>query len=280
MRIDLHTHSTFSDGTNTPTELLWEARQAGVSILGLTDHDTIAGWDEAERAVADAGISLVRGMEISTKYEQKNVHLLAFLFNPQDEQIQTHITTMADNRQSRAQRIVELLSRDYPIDFRQVREAFPYVKTLGRPHIADVLVAKGIFPDRSTAFTQALHASLPYYVSYGAPDTVQAIKWVVNAGGRAVLAHPRANSRGKIVSAQAIADFADAGLYGLEIDHRENTDMGKQELIGLAKALDLARFGASDFHGRGKPNMLGENLTASEVYLQLISGTYLEVLTP
>ncbi|MFC5370386.1 PHP domain-containing protein [Arcanobacterium bovis] len=280
MRIDLHTHTKFSDGTDSPHELMLKAAQAQLDVVGIADHDTIMGWDEAAKSVNKTGVSLVRGMEISSSYDGHDVHVLGVLFNPADPKIQLHINTMKGSRQRRAQLIVERLSVDFPISWHNVLEAAGNSTSIGRPHIADALVAQGVVKDRNEAFAQILHTSSPYYVPQIAPTTVEAIAMINNAGGKAILAHPKAVKRGFSLSDAAIEEFAQAGLFGIEIDHRDNPPAQRPELIELAKRLGLARFGASDYHGAGKPNTLGEGLTAAAVFAAAIEGTYLEVLYP
>ncbi|MBM7825084.1 putative metal-dependent phosphoesterase TrpH [Arcanobacterium pluranimalium] len=280
MRIDLHTHTKFSDGTDAPSELMLKAAHAKLDVVGVADHDTIDGWNEAANFVKTSGVSLVRGMEISSLYDGHDVHVLGILFNPDDATVQLHINTMKNARQLRAQKIVELLSADFLISWDDVLQAAATSKSIGRPHIADALVSKGIVKNRDEAFARLLHTSSPYYVPQIAPSTIQAIDMIKSAGGRAILAHPKAVKRGYSLSDDAIREFAQAGLFGIEIDHRDNPPSQRPVLKKLAKELGLARFGASDYHGTGKPNTLGEGLTAQEVFETAIEGTYLEVLHP
>lgn len=181
-RIDPHTHSAYSDGTDTPAQLLAIAAQAGLDAIALTDHDTTTGWDEAAAAVADTGVSLIRGAEMSCSSSGITVHLLAYLFDPASPGLVDNFRRTREDRETRAVRMVENLSADYPIAWEDVAAFAPEGGPVGRPHIADALVAAGAFPDRSAAFVKALHPSGPYYVHHWAPDPVEAVRCVREAG--------------------------------------------------------------------------------------------------
>lgn len=280
MLIDLHAHTNCSDGTDTPQQLLYSAQKAGLTVVGITDHDTIAGWQEAAAQVNSSGVSLVRGMEISTRWENISVHLLGFLFNPEFPELRLHQEKLRTSRQERAQKMVEKIALDYPITWEEVVEEGERSCSLGRPHIADVLVKKGYVPDRSVAFATILHPSGKYYLPQYAPSTLEAIEWVVKAGGKAVLAHPRAPKRGQMISDSAFSVFRDAGLFGVEVAHRDNLPELRDSLAKLVSELGLAALGASDYHGWGKPNRLGENCTSPAVFSALCADTYLPVLHP
>lgn len=282
MRIDLHAHSAVSDGTDTPSELMGAAQRAQLDVVALTDHDTIAGWDEAAAAVANTGVSLVRGIEISCSADGVTVHLLGYLFNP--ERAGQLLGLLSDARASRVQRIEEMtarIARDYPITLQDVYRQAGDAKTLGRPHLADALVAAGVVPNRSAAFTSLLKTSSPYYVRYQAPDPVVVTELVRQAGGVPVLAHPRAAARQRrMVSVEAIKAMVQAGLFALEADHRDHNEAARLQVRELAAELGVETTGSSDYHGDGKPNRLGENLTAPAVYEQLIAQAELQVIRP
>ncbi|MGO1590965.1 MAG: PHP domain-containing protein [Ancrocorticia sp.] len=280
MRIDPHTHTTRSDGRSTPAELMREAGQAGIDMIGLTDHDTVAGWDVAARGVGASGVALIRGMEISAMYHGITLHMLGYLFDPDNSAIQRHVREVRDSRVNRARDMVDRLSRDFPITWADVQRHIEPGATVGRPHIADALVEAGVVPDRGAAFTDLLRASSPYYVWHQAAEASEAIEWINGAGGRAVFAHPAAPHRNRIVPPEAFEEFAEAGLFGIEIDHRDNLESAKPELAAMADRLGLARFGSSDYHGLGKPNRLGENTTSQAVIEALTQSCQLEVLYP
>lgn len=281
IRIDPHTHSACSDGTDTPSELMWAALRAGLDVVGLTDHDTMAGWDEAATRVGPTGVALIRGTELSCSSHGISAHLLAYLFDPSDEALTAAMARTRESRDSRARRMVELIARDYPLTWEMVQQFAPSDGgPVGRPHIADALVALGVFPDRSAAFETVLHPSGPYYVHHWAPDPVDAVTMVRAAGGVPVLAHPRAGKRGRVLSEDVIAEMAAAGLFGLERDHRDHTEEDREDVARLAHRLGLQVTGSSDYHGTGKPNRLGENLTSEYVYRAVEEQSQLEVLRP
>ncbi|ADH92941.1 PHP domain-containing protein [Arcanobacterium haemolyticum] len=278
MMIDLHTHTTCSDGTDSPTELMKKACEVGIDVIGLTDHDTVSGWEEASIAARANNIRLVRGMEITATCHGVRVHILGYLFNSEDNKVQDHIRSVRESREGRARAITERLAADFPVTFEDVmRQAAPGA-TLGRPHIADALVEKGILANRSEAFEQVLATSSPYYVEQYAPDARAVVEFIHAAGGKTVWAHPKAMKRGTVAPDRAYRELAEAGLFGIEVDHRDNPADTRQFLTDIVNAYGLARFGSSDYHGRGKPNKLGENTTSPDAYRALIDGTFAEVI--
>lgn len=268
-RIDPHTHSAYSDGTDSPSKLLAKAAGAGLDMIGLTDHDTFAGWEEAAAAVPGTGVALIRGVEMSCAADGITVHLLALLPDPEDPGLTTCFAKTRESRETRAARIVENLSADYPITWDEVLAKAPEGGPIGRPHIADALVDAGAFPDRSAVFAQVLHPRGPYYVHHWAPDPVDAVELVLAAGGVPVLAHPKARARQRLLPESVIADMADAGLFGVERDHRDHAPEDREAVDALARRLGLRIFGSSDYHGAGKPNLLGENLTDPAVIVEV-----------
>jgi 3',5'-nucleoside bisphosphate phosphatase len=271
VRIDLHAHSNVSDGTQAPAELVAAAAAAGIDVLALTDHDSTDGWAEAGRAARELGLGLVPGMEISCKTgEGISVHLLCYLHDPTHPGLLEEITKAKDARWNRAERMVERLSEDYPLNWDDVTAHVAPGATVGRPHIADALVAAGIVADRSEAFTNILTSHSRYFVSHYAPNPVLAVELVRQAGGVPVFAHPVASARGRVVGEQTFNDMIDAGLLGIEIDHRDNPAEGKAWLRRLAARKNLIVTGSSDYHGAGKPNLLGENVTSPEMLDRII----------
>lgn len=277
MRIDLHAHSNVSDGTEAPAAVMAAAAAAGLDVVALTDHDSTDGWAEASRAARAAGIALVPGMEISCRTaEGISVHLLSYLHDPAHPGLLEEITKAKDARLIRAERMVTLLAEDYPLSWDDVIHHVAPGATLGRPHIADALVAAGVVADRTEAFASILTSHSRYFVQHYAPDPALAVELVRAAGGVPVFAHPVASARGRVVGERTYLKMIDAGLAGLEVDHRDNPEEGRSYLRGLAKAHGLLVTGSSDYHGTGKPNLLGENLTAPEVLArieELASGT-------
>lgn len=280
MRIDLHTHSAVSDGTDSPSELMQAAAAAGLDVVALTDHDTTAGWAEASDAVGHSGVALVRGTEISTRAGGISVHLLSYLHEPTDPGLMALFDRSRGSRELRAQHMVERIGEDIALTWADIEAQAADGATIGRPHIADALVARGHVPDRAAAFRTVLHPAGPYYVRYWAAETVDAIAAVLAAGGVPVMAHPRASVRGRIVSADTIRGLAEAGLAGLEVDHLDHTPQDRELLRELAAELGLLVTGSSDYHGTGKPNRLGALTTAVEVLEEIERRGSLPVLRP
>lgn len=277
MLIDLHTHSNASDGTETPAEVMAQAVRAGLDVIALTDHDTTAGWEEAADAAAEVGVGLVRGIEISCSREGKSVHLLGYLTAAGDAALGAELARARDSRLTRMDRMVERLAADgIPISVEQVRAELADGATLGRPHLADALIAAGVVDDRNEAFARFLSNDSPYYVDHYAPDPVRAVELVVAAGGAAVIAHPFTGRQDGVVTPDFLADLAAVGMLGVEVDHRDHDDAARRELRGVAAELGLVVTGSSDYHGSGKDNRLGENLTdpqALEAIVAAASGS-------
>ncbi|WP_323958994.1 PHP domain-containing protein [Arthrobacter sp. JZ12] len=270
MRIDLHAHSTVSDGTESPAELMRAAAAAGLDVIALTDHDSTAGWSEAAAEARTLGLALVPGMEVSCRTDTGvSVHVLSYLHNPDDPGLLAEVERSRDARLTRAERMVEKLAADYPISWEHVLEHVADGATIGRPHIADTLVSLNVVGTRSEAFASMLSARSPYWVGHYAPHPVHAVALVRAAGGVPVFAHPVASSRGRIVDSDVTHAMIDAGLLGLEIEHRDNPEEGRKELRGIAAKNNLLVTGSSDYHGTGKPNLLGENLTHPDVLARL-----------
>lgn len=264
--IDLHTHSTVSDGTDSPSQLVAASAAAGLDVLAITDHDTFGGWAEAERAARAAGIALVRGIEISCHYHWSSLHLLGYLTDPADPALGAELQHARDSRATRLERMVERMTADgIPISYQQVLAHVAPGATPGRPHIADALIEAGVIDHRDEAFMDWLSEDSPYYVSHYAIDPVRAVRLVRAAGGVPVVAHPFARTRGTDLPDSFIAELAQAGLGGLEAYHR---DHGPEEVLRaerLAAQYGLLLTGSSDYHGVGKRNRLAEHTTHPDV---------------
>jgi predicted metal-dependent phosphoesterase TrpH len=260
--IDLHTHTTASDGTDSPFALVKKALATGVTTLGITDHDSTAGWAEAVTAIQPQ-IQLVLGAEVSClTTDGISVHMLGLLFDGEDEQIQQMLSDSRDTRLPRMRKMVALLQADgFDISLEDVYEAAPDQATIGRPHLADALVAKKIVATRDEAFADLLHNESKYYVTHAAPTPADAIATIKSAGGVAVIAHPFASRRGQILTADSFQDLVAAGLDGIEVHHRDQNAAEQQVLIEIARELHLVTTGASDYHGTGKLNAMAENTT-------------------
>ncbi|MBF0671586.1 MAG: PHP domain-containing protein [Salinibacterium sp.] len=269
--IDLHTHSSVSDGTDTPTMLVEAAIEAGLDAIAITDHDSTAGWQEARLAAAGTSLTVIPGMELSTRLEWRSVHVLAYLFDPTDAAIVAETARIRASRLTRAESIVHRLSVDYSLSWDDVLEHTQEGATVGRPHIADALVAKGHAATRSEAFESILHPRHGYTRPHYAPDPVAAVRLIRAAGGVPVLAHPATEGRDAVVDEKTLARLVEAGLLGLEVGHRENTESGKRMLRRLAERYELVMTGSSDYHGFGKPNRLAEFTTEEAVLERIIA---------
>ncbi|VVJ16415.1 FIG00031715: Predicted metal-dependent phosphoesterases (PHP family) [Amycolatopsis camponoti] len=270
MTIDLHAHSTASDGTTPPAEIPLLAAKAGLEVVALTDHDTFAGLAEAGRAAADAGIELVPGVEISCRLDDAEVHLLGYFPDPGSAPLAAELELIRTDRARRAVRMVERCRElGAPITLDQV-EAIAAGAPLGRPHVAAALVAAGVVAETRAAFTDDWlgdggRADVPKHVL----STVDAIALVRAAGGATVLAHPRSEKRRAEVSDAQLAVLAGAGLAGIEADHPEQPPEVARRLREVAAGLGLLTTGSSDFHGDRKPVRLGEFTTPPDVLAAL-----------
>ncbi|MCS6576033.1 PHP domain-containing protein [Curtobacterium flaccumfaciens pv. flaccumfaciens] len=260
--IDLHAHSSVSDGTERPAELVRAAAAAGLDAVALTDHDTTAGWVDATTAALELPLTLLPGLELSTRIGYRSVHVLGYLVDPEHPGLVEETTRIRDGRLSRAHRMVDRIAEDHPITWADVLAQSSPGATIGRPHIADALVARGLESDRSAAFRGILHPASGYYEPHEAPSPLRGVELIRQAGGVPVIAHPAASSRGIVIDEPMLRSLVDAGLGGLEVDHRENLAHGKRTLLDWATRYDLFVTGSSDYHGTGKPNRLGEHRTA------------------
>lgn len=269
--IDLHTHSSVSDGTETPTQLVRAAVASDLGAIAITDHDSTAGWHEAFAAAQGTGLTVIPGMELSTNHGPASVHILAYLFDPSDAEIISETARIRDGRLHRAERIVRKIAEDYDLTWDDVLAQSSDGGTVGRPHIADALVARGHIPNRSAAFESILHWRGGYFEKYYAPSPLEGVRMIVAAGGVPVLAHPATHGRYRVMDDAMIKKLVDEGLFGLEVHHRDNTEDGKVRLLELCAKFGLAVTGSSDYHGLGKPNRLAENTTSPEVLERLIA---------
>src|SRR4051812_29107595 len=231
MRIDLHAHTRASDGTESPAQLVRAAAAAGLDVVAITDHDTTLGWAEAAAALPP-GLGLVRGAEISCRYRDVSLHLLGYLFDPASPELADALSRVRDSRVPRTRAIVKRLQgAGVDVTWDDVMERVEDGATVGRPHVADALVANGVVADRGEAFREWLHSRSPFYVRHEALDPVAAIRAVRAAGGVPVLAHPFARHRGRVLDDAAIVEMVSAGLAGLEVNHRDHSDADRARLL-------------------------------------------------
>ncbi|GAA2782505.1 PHP domain-containing protein [Streptomyces showdoensis] len=266
MRIDLHTHSTASDGTDTPAELVRNAAAAGLDVVALTDHDTTRGYAEAVAALPE-GLTLVTGAELSCRLDGVSLHMLAYLFDPEEPAFAAERELVRDDRVPRARAMVgKLRELGVPVTWEQVAR-IAGDGSVGRPHVAEALVELGVVPDVSGAFTSEwLADGGRAHVEKHELDPVEAIRLVKAAGGVTVFAHPLAVKRGECVPESAIAKLAEAGLDGIEVDHMDHDLPTRARLRGLAGELGLLTTGSSDYHGSRKTCGLGDCTTDPEIY--------------
>jgi 3',5'-nucleoside bisphosphate phosphatase len=260
--IDLHTHTTASDGTDSPRELVNKAIVQGLEILGIADHDTTSGWREATESLR-GNLKLALGAEISCLTDDGiSVHMLGLLFDPLHQEMQTVLEETRDGRLPRMRKMIQKMQAEgFDISIEDVEKAMPPGATMGRPHLADALVNKKIVKSRDEAFTDLLHNESRFYVSHAAPTPIEAVKLIRSAGGVAVIAHPFASRRGQILGTDDFADLVTAGLNGIEVDHRDQNPSERAMLRAIATDLELVITGSSDYHGTGKLNALAENHT-------------------
>jgi 3',5'-nucleoside bisphosphate phosphatase len=269
VRADLHSHSTASDGTCPPAEVMRRARAAGLDVIALTDHDTVAGHDAA-RAALPPGLTLVPGMELSCRMDGHSVHLLSYLFDPADPELAAEIARIRESRVRRAEEMVERLAElGAPVTWEQV-SALAAGGVVGRPHIARALAEAGAIDSPDQAFgPDWIGPGGRAYVSRYALDPARAIALVRAAGGVTVLAHPRA--RGWLMPDDVIAGLADAGLSGIEVWHPDQDHDQRVQLQALAARLGLLASGGSDDHGELTGYRIGSDTIAPDAYERLIS---------
>ncbi|MFC5822591.1 PHP domain-containing protein [Nonomuraea insulae] len=266
MRIDLHSHSSASDGTQPPADVVRRARERGLDVLALTDHDTVAGHPAAVEALPD-GLTLVPGMELSCRRGGQSIHLLAYLFDPHEPRLLAECARIKQAREERARVTVERLTElGVPVTWEQV-SSLAAGGAVGRPHIARAMVAAGAIAEPALAFTpQWIGTGGRAYVTRYALAPDRAVRLVRAAGGVPVLAHPKAAKRGYVVPDEWIAELAAVGLFGVEADHLDHDAYARQHIRALARDLDLAVTGSSDDHGELTGHRLGCETTAPEVY--------------
>jgi len=273
VRIDLHTHSRASDGTDTPAGLVHAAAAAGLDVVALTDHDTADGWAEAAEEATRVGIELVPGMEISTVHRGRAVHLLAYFPDPAYPPLAAELARILVGRAARVPTMVDRLNRlGVDITEDDVRLAAAGAAASGRPHVADALVTLGVVPDRTAAFDRYLGWGRPAHVDRYATPLEVAIRAVAGAGGVSVIAHPWGRGGPGGPDEATFAALQELGLAGLEVDHQDHDADARGQLRAIARNLDLVVTGSSDYHGVGKTDHdLGCNTTAPEEYERLTS---------
>ena len=274
MKIDLHTHSRVSDGTDTPTSLVMKAFAAGLDVIALTDHDTFGGVPEAQEAGKRIGVKVLCGIEMSTNHNQRPVHLLGYGCDPFDRALNEELAKSRFARTDRLPTMVQALTdAGLPLTVEDVMAAAAGAPTVGRPHVADALVAKGYVADRDEAFAKWLAEGQPGYVYRYSPTLEQAIDLIHAAKGVAVIAHPWGRQGRDVLSAPYIESLVvNHGLEGIEVDHEDHDADTRSLLFEMGARVGLVRTGSSDYHGTGKKgHPLGANLTRPSAYRDLIA---------
>ena len=273
MKIDLHSHSAISDGTDTPAELVEQARRSGLDVVALTDHDTFDGLDEAVAAGTALGVEVVRGVELSCSRQGQSVHLLAYGADPADPALAAEMIRVRGGRLGRLSGVLEKLAElGVPVTEAEVMAQVGLSPSVGRPHIADALVVAGHVRDRTEAFDRFLADGGPAHVARYATDVDRGVDLVHGAGGVAVIAHPWGRGREHVLPPEVLTGLVrDHQLDGLEVDHQDHDADTRQRLRRLADSLDVLITGSSDYHGTGKKDHdLGVNTTAPEVYTEIV----------
>jgi hypothetical protein len=286
LRIDLHTHSTASDGTDSPAGLVTAAVAGGVDVVAITDHDTTGGWAEAADALP-TGLTLVRGAEFSCISptgrgdRDVSVHLLGYLFDPEHPAIVAEQTRLRAERVERLRKMIEKMAADgYPVDVETVFALLPTGASAGRPHLARALVAAGVVTSVNEAFATLLYNGSPYYAPKADTPIRTAIEMVRAAGGVTVFAHPLARKRGRVVEPSVLVELSAVGLTGVEVDHPDHAREDRDLLRGLAVDTGLVPTGSSDYHGTNKTTSIGAETTGEDAFAALVStATGAEILT-
>lgn len=272
-RIDPHTHSTVSDGTDTPAELVANAAAVGLTAVGLCDHDTVDGWEAAVAAGQRHGIRVLRGIEMSCAIAGVSVHLLAFGCRPDDADLSAELARIRTGRSGRvAAMLTKLAQAGIVIPPEVLRRHVADSPSIGRPHFADSMIELGYVTDRQQAFDLWLADDRPGYVPRYSAPLEQAIGLVTGAGGAAVIAHPWARSSRDVLSVELLTELVrGGGLDGIEVDHNDHDSAARDQLRAAMTAAGGLITGSSDYHGAGKkPSFaLGCNTTAVEVVEEL-----------
>ncbi|OQW62651.1 MAG: hypothetical protein A4S17_01285 [Proteobacteria bacterium HN_bin10] len=254
-RIDLHLHTTHSDGSLPPAEVVALAKQASVVALAITDHDILSGIAEAAEAGRAVGIEVIPGVEISSRYGDSELHMLGYYLDVSDRTLADRLAQLRAGRRDRNPRIIERLrALDMEITYEEVA-ALAGTESVGRPHIARVLMQKGYVQSAKEAFDRYLAEGRPAHVARELPEPAEAIRWIREAGGVPVLAHPlwtKLNEQGLLTLCQTLKN---EGLGGIEVHYSTHKKSQTSEYLNIAKRLDLLVTGGSDFHGVTKPDI-------------------------
>lgn len=252
-RVDLHVHSTGSDGTFTPSELVLEAKKAGLSAMALTDHDSVSGIDEAVEAGKAYGIEIIPGVELSTEYEEEEIHVVGLFIDKTNEELQEQLHTFRDNRDNRNLKMIERLREEgYEITAQEIYRRNPD-SVIARPHIARYLVDTGQVKDMQTVFDKLIGDGCICYVDRFKITPMRAVELIHAAGGIAILAHPCLYHISRKILIEMLEKMIVAGLDGIEAVYSCNKGSDEKDYRELAEKYGLLVSGGSDFHGTNKP---------------------------
>jgi predicted metal-dependent phosphoesterase TrpH len=278
--IDLHSHSTASDGTDSPAGLIAAAAAAGLHTLAITDHDSTGGWSAAVEAAArlPGPFTLIRGTEFSCVHTNQaggriSLHLLGYLYDPLSPELRAARSALRTSRLGRGEAIVDnLAGAGYPISWQRVTEIADG-GAVGRPHIGQALVEVGVVASVNEAFAELLSDDSPYYVHKQDLAVLTAIALIRGAGGVPVIAHPWARVRGAVLDEQDLAELIAGGMSGIEVDHPDHTPTDRARLRELAAEQGLLVTGSSDYHGTNKSIRIGAETTSPEMLERLIAAS-------
>ncbi len=253
--IDLHSHSTFSDGSLTPRDLARHAAELGLSALALTDHDTTAGLDQFMAACSESGIRGVPGVEISVDVRSGTMHMLGYFIDSRDDKLEQVLVRIRNGREDRNRQIIEKLNAlGLKLSFEEV-SAFASEDVVGRPHFALAMVQKGYVASKEAAFELYLAKGKPAYAERYRMSASDSIAAIVHAGGVPVLAHPFTLDLGHAALRDLVKDLKGKGLQGIEVYYSEHNDEQQRHYESLAREFDLVTTGGSDFHGQLNPRV-------------------------
>ena len=252
-RIDLHVHTTASDGTFTPSEVVRLASETGLKAIAITDHDTAVGYAEAAEAASKHGIEVIPGIEISTRYKVA-VHILGYYVNPFSAEMNEALNWIVQNRDNRNRNVCELMQQDgLPVDYNEMKTRFGDI--IGRPHFAQLLVELGQAESVPDAFERFVGKGKKYYLPRTFLPIEHSVEIIAEAGGLPVLAHPYQYRLDEAALRDLIEHCMEYGLVGMECFYSGYTDEQSAYLCRLANEYGLLRTGGSDFHGKNKPHI-------------------------
>lgn len=256
--IDLHCHSTASDGKLPAAELVQRAAERGIRTLAITDHDTAEGFRQGQAKAGELGVTLIPGIELSCVWGGITIHIVGLNFDPQSDAMRAAEQAQSDARASRSEIIAERLSKRLKTDINLADvQALAGGDQVGRPHFAQYLLDRGLVPSMNTAFSKYLGAGKPGDVKASWPEMAQAVRWIADAGGIPVMAHAHLYKMTRTKLKACISDFIDAGGRAIEVAYGQMDSNQRGQMSALAREFELMGSCGSDFHG---PNRYGLDL--------------------